>query len=155
MHSSSKCQGITMKRKDFNTKRKIISLQEGALRCEELIRLASRAMYGGNPEHKRNPGDFGLTPPSSPRQHKTLCDEVGIFKRKEAQQLLQRGLRRGMVSKQQRGGWPQNIWVLVNNDTALEAQLENSIMGVYHGYPLASNDPFREVILERWRIGGD
>ena len=31
---------------------------------EELIRLAERVRYSGSPYHKRNPGDFGLTPPA-------------------------------------------------------------------------------------------
>lgn len=41
--------------------------------------LARRAGYGGNPAHKRNPGDFGLPPPSDPRPFKTLCDEIGVM----------------------------------------------------------------------------
>lgn len=37
-----------------------------------LAKLASQVKYGGNPEHKRNPGNFGLTPPSGPRPGKSL-----------------------------------------------------------------------------------
>ena len=51
-----------------------------------------RVKYGGNPEHKRNPGDFGLTPPSQPRADKTLCDEVAVFKRTTALRLLRKGI---------------------------------------------------------------
>lgn len=57
--------------------------------------------YSGNPEHKRNPGDFGLTPPSGPRPGKTLCDQVEIYSRAEALALLKAGVRRG-ISAQER-----------------------------------------------------
>ena len=61
----------------FNSKRRIKKLTEGELRhCSE---LAEQVRYGGDPEHKRNPGDFGLTPPNGPRQRKSLCEAVGIF----------------------------------------------------------------------------
>ena len=55
---------------------------------QRLADLARRARYGGNPEHKRKPGDFGLEPPSSPRQGKTLCDVSGVFTRSRAARLL-------------------------------------------------------------------
>ena len=51
---------------------------------KHLSDLASQAKYGGNPEHKMNPGDFNLTPPSSPRAGKSLCDSVKVFTRREA-----------------------------------------------------------------------
>jgi hypothetical protein len=44
--------------------------------------------YGGNPEHKRNPGDFGLTPPAQGRKDKTLCDTVEVFERQNALEHL-------------------------------------------------------------------
>ena len=104
--------------------------------------------YGGNPEHKRNPGDFGLIPPNMPRPGKTLCDLVEIFTRTEALQLLHAGLNRGMFSVNERNGWPQNIWAVTENGDPLEAQLEG--VGMYHGYPMPEADPFREVVIERW-----
>ena len=64
---------------------------------EALEMLVQRVSYGGNPEHKRNPGDFGLTPPSQPRPDKSLCDDVGIFSKATAAQLLKDGIRRGVV----------------------------------------------------------
>ncbi|OQA09809.1 MAG: hypothetical protein BWY66_00402 [bacterium ADurb.Bin374] len=106
--------------------------------------------YGGNPEHKKNPGDFGLTPPSSPRPDKTLCDGVGIVSRRQALRLLREGIRRGLISNQMRGRFPQNIWAVTSDGAPLEAQLENPDMGIYHGYPLPEHDPFRERVLERW-----
>ena len=68
-----------MKRRNgqFNSKRKMLKVEECDF--EGLAKLASEAKYGGNPEHKRNPGDFGLTPPSGPRPGKSLCDSVKVF----------------------------------------------------------------------------
>lgn len=114
-----------------------------------LERLAEKVRYGGNPEHKRNPGDFNLSPPSNPRQAKTLCDEVGIFKRAEALAVLREGLRRGLVSIQERNGWPQNIWAVVNG-RSLQAMLENAEQGTYHGYPLQEDEPLADEVLKRW-----
>ncbi len=104
--------------------------------------------YTGNPEHKRNPGDFGLTPPSIPRPGKTLCDEVEVYSRTEALALLMAGLQRGMFSAQERDGWPQNVWAVTEKGDPVEAQLEGS--GTYHGYPMAEADPFRAKVLEAW-----
>lgn len=116
-----------------------------------LVQLAGKVSYGGNPEHKKNPGDFKLDPPSQPRQGKSLCDEVDIFSRSEALRLLREGMRRGLVSRQERGdGWPQNIWAVTNNGRPLEAMLENPAQGVYHGYPMPSGDPFADEVLKRW-----
>jgi hypothetical protein len=110
--------------------------------------LAKHARYSGNPEHKRNPGDFGLDPPSSPRPGKTLCDVVEIQTRVAAVALLRAGLRKGTFSVQERGGWPQNVWAVTADGEPLEAQLEGE--GVYHGYPMPQDDPFREDVLARW-----
>jgi hypothetical protein len=68
----------------YNFKRRIGRLDDPEARA----RLADAVQYGGNPEHKRNPGDFGLTPPASPRPDKTLCDTVELFERSEALRLL-------------------------------------------------------------------
>jgi hypothetical protein len=78
---------------------------------------------------------------------KTLCDNVGIFSRSAALDLLRDGFRRGLVSRQQRDGWPQNVWAITPAGEPLEAQLEGN--GVYHGYPMPENDPFRGVVLKR------
>lgn len=136
-----------MKRRGvFNPKR---SMREDASTgaCSSLMSLVS---YGGNPEHKRNPGDFGLTPPSLPRADKTLCDGVGIVSRRHAVNLLREGIRRGLISTQTRGRFPQNIWAVTSDGAPLEAQLENAETGTYHGYPLPEHDPFRECVLARW-----
>lgn len=138
------------RRKTLNPKRRVQSKPSTDRDLEHLRRLADAADYGGNPEHKRNPGDFGLDPPSSPRQGKSLCDGAGIFSRAEALGLLREGLRRGLVSVQERGGWPQNVWAVTKTGVALEAMLENPSKGVYHGYPMLDDDPLIEEIFERW-----
>ena|ERR1039457_228890 len=141
---------MTLKGRTFNPKRRIRTKQEFQSRQEALSTLLENVHYRGNPEHKRNPGDFGLTPPSAPRPWKTLCDEVQIFSRTEAFRLLREGLRRGMFSPQQRNGWPQNVWAVTERGEPLEAQRESD--GIYHGYPMPEADPFREKVLERWAL---
>ena len=137
-----------MKRRksSFNAKRKIVETPD----LELLTRLLHRAQYGGNPEHKRNPGDFGLTPPASPRADKTLCDLADVLERRGALRLLRSGVCRGLVSVQQKGEWPQNVWAMTDGGFPMEAQLENREAVTYHGYPLAENDPFAEVVREMW-----
>jgi len=117
------------------------------MRTEISICFNETIYYGGNPEHKRNPGDFGLTPPAGARLGKALCDKVGVFSRGAALELLRKGIRSGLVSRQKRDGWPQNVWSFTSEGEPLEAQLEGS--GVYHGYPMPENDPFRDDILKR------
>ena len=115
-----------------------------------LAALANEVTYEGSASHKRNPGDFGLAPPFGPRTHKTLCDDAGIANKSVAEALLREGVRRGMVSAQVRGKWPQNVWAVTEVGVALEAVLGNPERGHYHGYPMPANDPFRETILARW-----
>lgn len=112
-------------------------------------RTASLLGYGGNPEHKRNPGDFGLHPPSQPRLGKTLCDEAAIFTRKVALDLLREGARRGLVSEQKASGdvFPQLIWAVTEEGVAMEARIENSGAGACHGYPMPSHDPLTPGVL--------
>ncbi|MDA8118782.1 hypothetical protein [Acidiferrobacter thiooxydans] len=112
--------------------------------------LAQRARYGGNPDHKKNPGDFGLTPPSGARLGKSLCDDADIVSRAEALEYLQKGLRRGFVSERLCGEWPQNVWAVSDAGVPLEAQLENRETGTCHGYPLCGSDPLAKEILSRW-----
>lgn len=135
----------------FNPKRRLVASESiDPVRRAELSGLAMRASYGGNPEHKRNPGDFGLTPPSDPRQGKALCDVVGVFVRKEAEALLREGIRKGMVSDRRVGEWPKNVWSMTAAGFPLEAQLENPAIGSYHGYPVPETDPMHAEIVRRW-----
>ena len=139
-------------RRSFNPKRRLAPAPAPARR-RELAALAERARYGGNPEHKRNPGDVNLIPPSAPRADKTLCDAVNIFSRSAALAALREGLRRGLISHTRRGDFPQNIWSITADGIPLEAQLENREAGTYHGYPMPENDDFRTTVLRVWNTG--
>jgi hypothetical protein len=133
-------------RKSYNPKRALVA---DKIEQAELIALAKKVHYGGNPEHKRNPGDFGLTPPSAPRPDKTLCDLAGITTKSEALSALRSGVLKGLISKK-RGTFPQNIWSVTSDGIPLEAQLDNEEAGTYHGYPMPEADPFCSVILRAW-----
>lgn len=137
----------------FNPKRRF--LQPSAEELTRLCDLAETVAYGGNPEHKKNPGDFGLTPPSDPRRGKSLCDVAKIFSRAVAHGLLQEGLRRGLVSDRHDSGWPRNIWAVTEAGVPLEAQLENPVVGSYHGYPMPDSDPLASEVVKRWGQGHD
>ena len=134
------------RRQHFNPKRRIADVNSPI----ELTLLAYRVRYTGSPYHKRAPGDFNLTPRMQPRPDKTLCDEAGVTSKLEALRLLRRGVRKGLISDQRENGLPQNIWSVTSDGIPLEAQLENRVQGTYHGYPLASNDDFGEVVLDLW-----
>lgn len=117
---------------------------------QRFANLAEKASYSGNPAHKKNPGDFGLTPPAAPRPAKSLCDAAKIFERRETTRLLKEGLRRGFVSEQQDRGWPKAIWAVSDDGVVLEARLDNAEKGSYHGYPLPCTDPLASEIIMRW-----
>jgi len=133
----------------FNPKRRFLAVDTDAL--NRLADLSESVSYGGNPEHKKNPGDFGLIPPASPRQGKSLCDVADVFTRREALTLLQEGMRRGLVSDREEQGWPKNVWSVTDGDIPMEAQLENPSTGCYHGYPMPGSDPLAAEVLARWR----
>lgn len=138
------------KRTGYNPKRRII----GADNPQEVrIKLADNAKYGGNPEHKTRPNDYGLTPPTNPRPGKTLCDKVAAFPKDEAANLLKQGFLKGMFSVQEHEGWPQNVWAVLDG-LPFEAQLENRTQGIYHGYPMPMDDNFRFIVLKEWSRRG-
>jgi len=132
----------------FNKKRRFASPRPSQ---EALDKLALQVGYGGNPAHKRHPGDFNLPPPSMPRDDKSLCDSIQVFQRAKALKLLRRGVKRGMISAWNGSGFPQNIWSMTEDGVPLEAQLENAGLGTYHGYPLEENDAFRESVIAQWK----
>ena len=138
--------------KKFNPKRRIAPAgSQEVLRCEAWKAAIS---YGGNPEHKMNPGDFGLEPPANPRDGKSLCDAAGIFSRAEALELLKAGIDRGLVSDREVNGWPKNIWSVTEKGVPMEAQLENPETGKYHGYPMPGSDPLAAEVTTRWELYG-
>lgn len=134
-------------RRSYNPKRALVAHKPEQA---ELTAMASKVTYSGNPEHKRNPGDFALTPPSAPRPDKTLCDLAGIQSRSKALSVLRDGVLRGLISGQRRGAFPQNIWAVTSDGIPFEAQLDNEEVGTYHGYPMPEADPFRDVVLQAW-----
>ena len=123
------------------------------LSVREADALAAAVRYGGNPEHKRDPGDFGLTPPRSPRRDKGHCDDIGVLRRGHATGLLREAARRGIVSRARDAGgrFPRQIWGMTPDGAAVEAMLENPSTGAYHGYPLHPDDPFRSKLAELWQ----
>lgn len=136
------------KRKGYNPKRRIAAADhwpEGKRR-----EMAGRVRYGGNSEHKSKPNDYGLKPPTNPRPGKTLCDAINEFPKGRAEELLRNGLLRGMVSVQERDGWPQNVWSVFEGEP-FESQLESRGQGVYHGYPMPTDDDFRNMVLAEWK----
>jgi hypothetical protein len=140
------------RRTRFNCKRKIAETPPPK---EALKLLEKEVRYGGKPEHKRNSGNFRLSPPARPRRDKSLCDEAGIFLRSRALELLRAGVRRGLISAWDGTNYPQNIWSMTEDGIPLEAQLENAGNGTYHGYPLMENDPFRKTVIEKWSKSKD
>jgi hypothetical protein len=135
-------------KRSFNPKRKLLPV--AGREFVVLDSLSRKVEYRGNPQHKRNPGDYGLLPPAAARLHKTLCDSTGL-RQQDALSLLREAVRRGMISEQFREDWPQNVWAVTGDGVPLEAQLEGN--GVYHGYPMPESDPFRMTILEAWEQG--
>lgn len=139
----------TRRNNSFNLKRRLIHLDSDEKR--QLPELIEKVRYGGNPEHKKNPGDFGLTPPMAPRPGKALCDVAGIFRRRDALALLKEGIRSDCVSDRFEKGWPKNVWAVTGCNLVLESQLENPQTGSYHSYPLPGNDPMAAEVLARWK----
>lgn len=138
------------KRMSPNLKRSLRSEPTSAEEIRALDGLAARVQYGGNPQHKRNAGDFGLTPPAQARQSKTLCDRAQVFRIADALNLLRKGVRKGLVSRSMVNGWPKNVWAVADNGEPVEAILENQATGTYHGYAMGDADPLVDDVLKRW-----
>lgn len=138
------------RRAGFNPKRRLVAAD--AWPAAHRTALIERLAYGGNPEHKTRPNDYGLSPPTNPRPGKTLCDVRAPFPKREAYGLLASGVLRCMVSERASDGVPQNVWAVSEDGTAYEAQLENVMQCTYHGYPMPSDDDFRTVILLQWNL---
>ena len=114
-------------------------------------KVLAKATYEGSPVHKRNPGDFGLTPPAAPRPDKTLGDEAGVFSLAEAQRLLRRAVERELVSEATGfGGFPKEIWVVDEDENVFEAIQGGSTVNAYHGYPIRRSDPFYKEVRRAW-----
>lgn len=136
----------TMRKRKHNPKREIRKIVDPILSGA----LLAKIKYVGSPFHKSRRGKFGLVPPVQPRPDKTLCDAVDISEPRAARDLLKRGVEAGLISVQQRGEFPQNIWAVSSEGVALEAQLDNAEQGTYHGYPMGFGDPLAKRVVERW-----
>jgi hypothetical protein len=89
------------------------SIREAPLTDEQRTFLRAHARYEGSPLHKKEPHNFDLTPPTSPRLDKTLCDEAGIFDRQVAADLFSRAIEVGLVSARDKvPGFPAQMWVV-------------------------------------------
>ena len=117
---------------------------------DSLERMARDAKYRASPYHKTNPADWGLSGPPRHRPDKTVCEGFGITCSREAVELLKSSIRCGMISDQQRGNWPQNVWAVDSENTVYEAQLSNSGLGEYHGYPLKDGDRLADHVRTEW-----
>lgn len=103
--------------------------------------------------HKKEPNNFGLIPPASPRKDKTLCDEAGIFEKQVAFDLFQRAIEIGLVSaKDKRDGFPAQIWVVDDNGRVFELIYGGSREGRYHGYPIRRSNPLFDKISAAWAM---
>ena len=144
--------GVNMMKRyqKFNPKRRLA--QPGTYTCAKLAELAESVRYSGNPEHKKNPGDFGLTPPAQARRGKTLCDTTKITSRDDALGYLRLGLERGAVSEQTVDDWPKIVWAVTDDGIPLEAQRDRA--GTYHGYPMPPEDPMATEIVRFWNQNG-
>lgn len=132
----------------YNPKRRLAAA--GSLPSQTLAELAETVEYSGNPEHKRNPGDFGLSPPAQPRRGKALCDTASIFRRSDAREYLKEGILKGCFSEQLIDGWPKVIWAVTESGIPLEAQRDGE--GSYHGYPMPPEDPMAAEVKKFWGL---
>lgn len=120
---------------------------------EQKAFLREQAFYEGSPYHKRNPGDFGLTPPAMPRPDATLCDEAGVVDSATARHLFTATIEHGLVSDSGTEDFPKELWVVDNDGQVFEAMYGGSRTGAYHGYPIRRSDPWFDVITQAWREG--
>ncbi len=145
-----------MGKKALEVKRATLrQIRTAALSEDERTFLRQNVAYEGSPYHKRNPGDFGLTPPASPRPDKTLCDEAGIERRSTADDLLARAIDGGLVSDgTEPGSFPKQMWVVDDQGLVFEAMYGGSKAGRYHGYPIRRTDPLFKQVSDAWKGRG-
>lgn len=133
-----------------NPKRRFVNV--GTLSGHDLIELQESVKYVGSAYHKRFPSDYGFTPPTAPRPHKSLCDRQGAISLAEARILVRTGLAKAMFSPPNADGLPKYIWAVLDNVRPFEANLGGDS---YHGYELESDDPMHELVLVEWRKRAD
>ena len=95
--------------------------------------------------------DSSATGKGAPRPDKTVCGSSELVGCRDAAGLLKAGILRGMTSSQVRNGWPQNVWAVDGEGIVYEAQLGNSDLGEYHGYPMKADDHFSRFVRREWK----
>lgn len=136
-----------MKYRGNNPKRRVAKL--GFFTERELGEMALTARYQGSAHHKTRPADYGFRPPTAPRPSKSICDGKRVVSRREAQHLLQAGIRLGMVSSRLKGKWPKYVWAVDDAGEVYEAKLGHD-QHRYHGYLLGRDDAMRSWVQAEW-----
>lgn len=136
--------------KRSKTKKKTAVASEVEYDKDTLEQMARDARYRPSPYHKSNPAAWGLTGLSQHRPDKTVCEGSGVTSCRDAAELLKLGILCGMVSKQKRKNWPRNVWAVDTAGIVYEAQLSNSGLGEYHGYPMTDGDRIADLVRTEW-----
>ena len=144
-----------MKYEASNPKRRLA--QSGHFSKNDLAYFADVARYEGRAYHKTRPADYGFHPPVSPRPTKSVCDDIRIIRKAEAEQLLLSGFARGMVSTHRQGNLslPKFVWAVDDQGEVYEAKLDGDGPG-YHGYRIneyrdAGSCVMRKQVLRAWK----
>jgi len=130
-----------------NPKRRIAPQEQ--LSAAERSDLLARARYVGSALHKRKAADYGFHPPVNPRPHKSVCDDLRVIGRREAERLMAEGIRHGMISACSAGQLPKFIWSVDQDGEAYEAKIDRN---GYHGYRLDRDheSTMRAYVLDEW-----
>ena len=127
---------------------------------EELKRFSELAQYRGSPNHLRKPQAKGF-PARTQRPDQSLCDGNISLKLPEANQLLQEGISRSMISTTLRristtiqmdlptNVLPKYVWA-VKDKHVFEAKLSGHT-SEYHGYELPKSDLQRNYVMNVWK----
>ena len=110
--------------------------------------LAKRVVYVGSPHHKSKANDYGLLPHAAPRPTKSLCDLARGIPKAEAEDLLRKGVLKGILSAFTDDELPKYIWSVDDSGAPFEAKIGN---GGYHGYPLENTDDMSKIVLREWK----
>lgn len=136
-------------RQSNNPKRRIAP--PNSLDAQEQASLLAATRYVGSALHKRIPSNYGFHPPTNPRPHKSLCDDLRPVSSQEAQCLFAAGVGKSMISTHREGQLPKYIWSVDELGEAYEAKLGNQ---GYHGYRLneEGEKAMRTLVLREWSL---
>ena len=125
---------------------------EAATTMEQREALCRKIRYVGSANHKLRPGDYGFIPSHNPRPSKSPCDALRSVLIKEASELFQNGIMRGMVSRFEPEGIPKYVWAVDADGEVYEAKAKADQETVYHGYRIGEDEQsVREYVLEEWK----